>query len=261
MKATVFACLVGSAVAQFGARNLKGAGMGMPAGSADVDLAMAGWEQLAQNPEKMQDVFASMKDPEVMAKAQEMLKDPTYMAAAKAKLEQLQAKAQARGFLDANGQPVAGAAEQVAAMMAGGGGGGDAETTAGAREYELQNAARHRAGELNDAELGIANLKQAMGDPSMMGSIMEMMKDPNTMAEVQKMMSNPAFQAQAQRVAADLKAGGGLDFTKMGEMMAGMAGGMGGMRGGAAAGAESEMDRLRRENAMLKSRMGMRDEL
>jgi len=40
-----------------------------------------------------------------MAKAQEMLKDPHYMAAAKAKVNELQAKAQQRGLLDANGEP------------------------------------------------------------------------------------------------------------------------------------------------------------
>ena len=47
-------------------------------------------------------------------------------------------------------------------------------------------------GELNDAELGMANLKKAMGDPGLMSSIREMMKDPNTMAEVR---------THAQRVA------------------------------------------------------------
>merc|ERR1711968_268926 len=29
----------------------------------------------------------------------------------------------------------------------------------GARDYELENMAKHRAGELNDAELGLANMK------------------------------------------------------------------------------------------------------
>merc|ERR1719218_589651 len=111
-----FLLLAAPAAAQMGARNMKmGAG-----GHNDVDLAMAGWEQLSQNPDKMQEVMASLKDPEVMAKAQEMLKDPTYMAAARAKVEELQAKAQARGLLDANGQPAAGAAAAAAAMGMGG---------------------------------------------------------------------------------------------------------------------------------------------
>ena len=73
-----------------------------------------------------------------------------------------------------------------------------ASTGGGARDYELENMAKHQAGELDDAELGLANMKKAMGDPGLMSSIREMMKDPNTMAEVQKMMANPAFQAQAQ---------------------------------------------------------------
>ena len=154
---------------------------------------MAGWEQLSQNPDKMAEVMASLQDPEVAAKAQEMLKDPEYMRAAKAKIAELQAKAQQNGMLDANGQPVQ---NNVAKMMAqmglgngagmpGGGGGGGGAGGAPAREWEAENVARHRTGELNDAELGMANLKQAMGDPSLMGSIREMMKDPNTMREVQ----------------------------------------------------------------------------
>lgn len=91
-----------------------------------------------------------------MAKAQEMLKDPHYMAAAKAKIAELEAKAQARGMLDTEGRPVQGAA--TAAAMGGMGGAGEAE----AAEWELENIARHRAGQLNSAELGMAQLKGAM---------------------------------------------------------------------------------------------------
>jgi len=239
--------LVAPAAAQMGSRNIKHA-----AGThGDVDLAMAGWEQLSQNPDKMAEVMASLKDPEVMAKAQEMLKDPTYMAAAKQKINDLQAKAQANGMLDANGQPVQ---NNMAAMMAsmGLGGGAAAANTGEAREWELENVARHRAGELNDAELGMANLKQAMSDPSLLSSVKEMMKDPNTMAEVQKMMADPAFKAQAEKVAADMKSGG-MDFSKMGEMMAGMG------KGGGGGGMENEMARLRRENELLKARMGKQE--
>ena len=51
----------------------------------------------------------------------------------------------------------------------------------------------------------------------------------------------------------DMQAGGGFDFAKMGEAMAGgMMGGAGGMMGG---GAMSEIEKLRAENAMLKNRM------
>ena len=42
---------------------------------------MAGWDQLRNSPEKMQEVMNSFKDPEVMAKAQEMLKDPSCVTA------------------------------------------------------------------------------------------------------------------------------------------------------------------------------------
>jgi hypothetical protein len=185
------ALLAAPAAAQMGRRS--NGGDPRAGGQGDVDMAMAGWEQLSQNPDKMAEVMASLQDPEVAAKAQEMLKDPEYMRAAKAKIAELQAKAQQNGMLDANGQPVQ---NNVAKMMAqmglgngagmpGGGGGGGGAGGAPAREWEAENVARHRTGELNDAELGMANLKQAMGDPSLMGSIREMMKDPNTMREVQ----------------------------------------------------------------------------
>merc|ERR1719389_256170 len=93
---------------------------------SDVDIAMAGWEQISQNPGKMKEVFESFKDPEVMAKAQEMLKDPQYMAMAKAKLADIQAKAQAKGYLDADGKPVPGMATAAASAIGQGGQGMDA---------------------------------------------------------------------------------------------------------------------------------------
>jgi len=232
-----------------------------------VDVAMAGWEQLSQNPEKMQELFASFKDPEVMAKAQEMLKDPMYMSAAKAKVAELTAKAQKAGMLDAQGNPVPGAATSAAEMMAkmgmgslGGAGGGGLEGLAqmmgmdggagvgaeppAARDYELEAAARHRAGELNDAELGMNNLQNAIRDPEMMKEVMKMMKDPAAMAEVKKMMSNPTFKHQAQQMVDKLKAQGGMpDFSKLASQMGGMGG-------------NDELEQLRRENARLRSQLG-----
>ena len=71
--------------------------------------------QLRNNPEKMQELWQSFKDPEVMAKAQEMLQDPVYMAAAKKKVAEMQASARAAGLLDANGNPLPGAAAALAA--------------------------------------------------------------------------------------------------------------------------------------------------
>ena len=113
--------LVAPASAQFGRRNIQRDKPQQQGGGAkdmnDVDLAMAGWEQLSKNPGKMQEVMESLKDPEVMAKAQEMLKDPVYMEAARKKVNELQAKAQQRGLIDRNGQPVAGAAAAAAQEM------------------------------------------------------------------------------------------------------------------------------------------------
>jgi len=258
MKLFALALLAAPAVAQMGRRNTGGdprAG-----GQADVDMAMAGWEQLSQNPDKMAEVMASLQDPEVAAKAQEMLKDPEYMRAAKAKVAELQAKAQQNGLLDANGQPVQNNMANMMAQMGLGNGAGMPGAGAGAgsaqaREWEAENIARHRSGELNDAELGMANLKKAMGDPGLMGSIREMMKDPNTMAEVQKMMANPAFQAQAEKAAQAMK-GGGMDFSALAQQMGATMGG-----GAGAGGAAAEIERLKRENALLKQHMSNKGEL
>ena len=83
----------------------------------DVDLAMAGWQQLAQNPDKMGELMKAFKDPDVWAKAQEMIKDPDYMRAAKKKLEQMQSKAKEAGLLDKDGNPVPGAATHAGKQM------------------------------------------------------------------------------------------------------------------------------------------------
>jgi len=157
------------------------------------------------------------------------------------------------------------------------------DATGGARDYELENLARARAGELNAAELGMENLKHAMKDPSALAEVAEMMKDPENMREVQKMMSNPEFQQQAKSMMAGMPDMAKMMQdpamqAKMQQMMAdpavmqkaqamaqamGMTGGagmggagMGGAGMGAAGGMQAEMARLQAENAALKSRMG-----
>lgn len=159
------------------------------------------------------------------------------------------------------------------------------DAAGGARDYELENLARARAGELNTAELGMENLKHAMNDPSALAEVAELMKDPESMREVQKMMSNPEFQQQAKNMMANMPDMGKMMQdpamkAKMQQMMQdpavmqkaqamaqamGMAGGGGaagmggaGMGGGAgmANGMQAEMARLQAENAALKGRMG-----
>ena len=159
-----------------------------------------------------------------MAKAQEMLKDPVYMEAARKKVNELQAKAQQRGLIDRNGQPVAGAAAAAAQQMGveglaelgaaaaypnvkapgqGGGSPGMEAATRDPREWELENIERMKQGELNHAELGFANMKAAINDPGMMKNVMEMMKDPATMAEVRRARArNSAARNSAARDAA-----------------------------------------------------------
>ena len=71
-------------------------------------------------------------------------------------------------------------------------------------------------------------------------------------AEVQKLMNDPAFKAQAEQMVAGMKASGGLDMADLARKAQQAMGAMGGAGG-------DELERLRRENALLKN--AMRDEL
>lgn len=143
-----------------------------PTGQAAVDMAMKGWQEMAGSPDKMKEMMESLKDPDVVAQSLEMLNDPEYMAAAKAKLAQIQAKAQANGMLDANGAPVPGAAMGgleglVSQMMENKGAAGEA-TIGQARDWELENIARHKEGAMNDAEVICA---MGLPEPSLRASV------------------------------------------------------------------------------------------
>jgi len=86
----------------------------------------------------------------------------------------------------------------------------------GARAWELENLAHHRAGEMNAAELGLANLKMAMRDQSLMSEVAEGMRKPEGLAELVKIMADPKFQKQAQGLVGQMKASGILtDFLKL----------------------------------------------
>merc|ERR1719161_2067615 len=77
-------------------------------------------------------------------------------------------------------------------------------------EWELENSAKYRAGELNEAELGVANLKMAMRDPSMMSEVAQWLRQPEGQTQLIKMMANPDFQDQARDVADAIKKDGRL---------------------------------------------------
>jgi len=75
------------------------------------------------------------------------------------------------------------------------------ENSDGARDWELENIARLRAGEINDAELGLANLKNAMHDQALLSEVAQMLRQPEGRAQLVKMMSEPKFQEQMQAAA------------------------------------------------------------
>merc|ERR1719171_1258254 len=79
---------------------------------------------------------------------------------------------------------------------------------AGAREWESENMVRNLKGEINDGELGMLNLMNAMLDPSLLKGMAEGLRQPEGRAELIKMMANPDFQEEAKRAAEDLRASG-----------------------------------------------------
>jgi len=86
----------------------------------------------------------------------------------------------------------------------------------GPRDWELQNVAQWRARELNDAELGMSNLKNAMRDSSLLAQVAQELRQPEGRAELVKMMADPNFQEEAKQLAAQMEADGALpDFLRL----------------------------------------------
>merc|ERR1719262_528159 len=83
-----------------------------------------------------------------------------------------------------------------------------ARKASGVADWELANSAKYRAGELNEAELGVANLKMAMRDPSLLSEVAEWLRHPEGQTQLIKMMANSEFQDQAKVVADSIKKDG-----------------------------------------------------
>jgi hypothetical protein len=78
------------------------------------------------------------------------------------------------------------------------------------QDWEITNVAQYRAGELNEAELGMANLKMAIRNPSLLTEIGQWLRHPDGRAQLIKMMANPQFQEEAKEVVEKLKVDGVL---------------------------------------------------
>merc|ERR1712093_974550 len=70
----------------------------------------------------------------------------------------------------------------------------------GVADWELTNLALHRAGDLNSAELGLANLKMAMREPALMSEVAQWLRQPDGQVRFIKMMADPSFQREAKQV-------------------------------------------------------------
>jgi hypothetical protein len=79
----------------------------------------------------------------------------------------------------------------------------------GVRAWELE----HSAAAMNDAELGMANLKQAMHDPSLLADVALGLRQAEGQAEFVKMVATPIFQQQMKSL---IEANGALaDFLSL----------------------------------------------
>jgi len=72
-------------------------------------------------------------------------------------------------------------------------------------DWELENNAKFRAGELNEAELGVANLKMAMRSPELLSEVAQWLRQPEGQMQLIKMMANPKFSDDAKVVADSIK--------------------------------------------------------
>merc|ERR1719293_345176 len=70
----------------------------------------------------------------------------------------------------------------------------------GARAWELENSALYQAGSINEAELGMTNLKQAMHDPSLLSDVAHALRHLEGQVELVKMLANPDFQQQMRNL-------------------------------------------------------------
>merc|ERR1719473_1704166 len=76
-------------------------------------------------------------------------------------------------------------------------------------DWELENSFRFREGQMNDAELGLANLKMGMRSPKYMSEVAKWLRHPDGQAHYVKMMAaNPTFQDEAKNAAEALKHNG-----------------------------------------------------
>jgi hypothetical protein len=80
----------------------------------------------------------------------------------------------------------------------------------GVYEWEYKNLARYNLGELNEAQLGMANLEHAMQEPSLMAEVADWLRHPEGRASLLKTMNDQKFQADAKDAAAQMKKGGEL---------------------------------------------------
>jgi hypothetical protein len=80
----------------------------------------------------------------------------------------------------------------------------------GVHGWEWENVGRYRAGDLNDAELGMANLKQAINEPALMSEVAQWLRHPEGRSQLIKLIVDPKFQRDAKNAAEQLKKDGAM---------------------------------------------------
>jgi hypothetical protein len=60
-------------------------------------------------------------------------------------------------------------------------------------------------GEIDEAQLGLANMQQSFSDPAVVAELMQRLNDPEFVAQLEEKIADPAFQEQALQVLKELK--------------------------------------------------------
>mmetsp|Transcript_67515 Transcript_67515/g.119840 ORF Transcript_67515/g.119840 Transcript_67515/m.119840 type:complete len:288 (+) Transcript_67515:108-971(+) len=160
-------------------------------GMNEADLAMLNLKSAMSDPSVMGKMKDMMSDPETMKKMEEMMSDPEFQKQAELVREQARKLARDPKTL-----------EEMRKMMEDPEFQEQAQKYA-AREWELENMAKQQKGEMNLAEVGMANLKEAMADPAVISEMQEMMNDPEIQAQLKEMMADPEWQKQVQTLLND----------------------------------------------------------
>ncbi|CAM9734310.1 unnamed protein product [Pylaiella littoralis] len=198
----------------------------MPKGKDAVDLARAGFRQVAGDVGLLNDLLKDLEDPETLKEVDKLMNDKKFKKEVETLMASDEWKNGAEDTMKFFQDP-----QSMEAMQK------------KAAEYTDYIAAGPGKDGKKDAAMGINSAAQEMLNPNFMKDAMEMMKDPAVMKQVEETMNNPEFRQQMQSMMNDpsmqarlKQAGANMEeMMKDPELMAQAQRQMQAMMGGAAA--------------------------